>query len=248
MAVHPAQSPLPSSAVFVSMPFICLVQNLMVFFSLLPSALTTHSTRPLPAPAPSVCLLDLSLSFTETLFSPPYTEAACGSFVSSLGWAGGVLPFWDCFQIAAEGSKSIIVPSLTCRRPSVLQHPEYHQSRTSALSNCEDLGDFFCLWWVSSYILRHINHLAYNDIKTFFSNVCLWKVSSFFRVADRIFKRRILLSALFCTIVYTVHIVVLYHTVSGTETAPFLENHNIIGNCLVEDQKAFSNSLPTPAS
>lgn len=39
-----------------------------------------------------------------------------------------------------------------------------------------------------------------------------------------------------------------YLTVSGIEIAPLLENHNIIGNCLVEEEKTFSHSLPTPAS
>lgn len=91
---------------------------------------------------------------------PSLHRAACGSFVPSLGWAGGVLPSWDCFQITVEGSRFITVLSLTCRRPPVLWHPEYHQSHTSVLSNCEGLGDFFCLWWVSSYLLRYINHLA----------------------------------------------------------------------------------------
>lgn len=89
MAVHLAESPLSISAACLSMPFIHLVQNIMVFLSLLRSPLTTHSTWPPLASAPSLCLLDLSLSSTATSFSLPYTELHVAAL--SLHWAEQVV-------------------------------------------------------------------------------------------------------------------------------------------------------------
>lgn len=206
---------------------------------------TTHSTWALPASVPSISHLDLSLSFTVTGFFLPYTEVLAAAL--SLDWAEQM----ECSlsEIASRllwRAQDLLLCSASLgRRPSVLWHPEYHQSQTSALSNFEDLGDFFFFWWVSSYLVRHINHLAYNDIHMIFQMLAF---ESFCGLADHVFKSRLLFSELFCTTVYMVHIVILYHTVSRIETTPFLENPNKIGNCLVEEQETFFNSLPTPAS
>lgn len=78
-------------------------------------------------------------------FSFPYTEVLVAAL--PLDWAEEV----ECSlsEIASRllwRAQDITVLSSLGRRPSGLWHPEYRQSQTSALSNFEDLGDFFCFW------------------------------------------------------------------------------------------------------
>lgn len=106
----------------------------------------------------SLCLLDHFLSFSVTLFRLFYAEEACGSSAPSLGWGGGALTSRK-LQITIQGLRVYY-----CMQPC-LQRPLASWNVIS-LNLCPlklwRSWSILCHWEASGYLLRHIEHLAYN--------------------------------------------------------------------------------------
>lgn len=208
-------SPLPCSVPINAIHMLGSIPH-GIFFS---ATIMPHYLLYTAPSAPSLCLTDLSWSFTATLLSLPYTQLPV-AFVVLSRWRIPFLrlfpdpcrglKFYHCAQAHSQKALSSSgIPPVTNLCPRKLKILEISLMSLS----------------MSFKTYRPPSWQWHKDI---FSNVCLWKVSSFCWTADHIFKSRILLSALFCTTVHMAHIVVLYPTVSGTETTQFLENHGFL--------------------
>lgn len=206
MAVHLAGSPLPFLAVPINAIHMLGSKSQGIF-----SATIMPHYQLYMAPLSHLHFVFWTFLGASLQLCSPFLSQNC--LWPSRSWAGGEVPS------SGEGFPDY------CRVPKFYHCAHAHPQKTLGslgtppatnlcpVTNCEGLGDFFCPWWVSPCLLRHIEYIPYNDIKIFFSNVCLWKVSTFFWIGDYIFKSRMLFSAPFCTTVHMVHAVILQPSV-----------------------------------